>query len=230
MRRAADEREHGDAPMAPAHLAPYLDDLDRLNRWFGGYRLASRTVQAVLATRGRGAAVVVDVGGARGDFAQRLVRDARAVRRAIVVVVADRDEASLGMGARAAKDYPELRWVQADATALPFRAASVAVAVTSLTMHHLEPDAAVQALREMRSIARLGVVVNDLLRSWASFAGVWLSTRLFARHPSSRHDGPLSVRRAYAAAELHALARRAGFRSFHVRRYWPFLRLIAVGT
>jgi len=230
MRRAADAREHGDAPMAMADLAPYLDDLDRLNRWFGGHRLGSRAVLATLAPHDGRAAVVVDVGGARGDFAQRLVRDARAAGRAIVAVVADRDEPSLVMGARAAKDYPEIRWVQADATALPFRVASVDAAVTALTMHHLEPDAAVQALREMRSIARLGVVVNDLLRSWASLAGVWLSTRLFARHPSSRHDGPLSVRRAYAASELQALATRAGFRSFRVRRYWPLLRLIGMGT
>lgn len=229
MRRAADEREHGDAPMPMAELAPYLDDLDRLNRCFGGHRVAARAVAAMLRASGRGTAVVVDVGGARGDFAQRLVRAARAAGRAVVVVVADRDEPSLVMGARAAKDFPEIRWVQADATALPFRAGSVDVAATSLTMHHLEPDAAVQALREMRASARLGVVVNDLLRSWPSFAGVWLCTRLFARHPSSRHDGPLSVRRAYAARELEALATRAGFRSFHVRRHWPLLRLVGVG-
>lgn len=230
MRRAADVREHGDAPMPMADLGPYLDDLDRLNRWFGGHRLTSRAVAALLDAARLRAAVVVDVGGARGDFAQRLVRDERAAGRAIVVVVADRDETSLVMGARAAKDYPEIRWVQADATALPFRAASVDIAVTALTLHHLEPVAAVQALGEMRAIARLGVVVNDLLRSWASFAGVWLSTQLFVRTASARHDGPLSVRRAYAARELRALARRAGFRRFRVRRYRPLLRLIGVGT
>jgi hypothetical protein len=32
---------------------------------------------------------------------------------------------------------------------------------------------------------------------------------LFARHPISRHDGPLSVRRAYSIDELEVLAEKA---------------------
>jgi hypothetical protein len=105
----------------------------------------------------------------------------------------------------------------------------VDVAVMSLTLHHLTPDAAVSALRGMRDTARLGVIVNDLIRSRVGFALCWLATQLVARHPFARHDGPLSVRRAYTAAELQELARCAGFRSLRIRRYPPLVRLIGVG-
>jgi hypothetical protein len=80
----------------------------------------------------------------------------------------------------------------------------------------------------MRATARLGVVINDLLRSRLTLAMVWLATRLFTRHRFARHDGPLSVRRAYSPDELRALATRAGLARLDVRRH-PWLgRLVAV--
>lgn len=227
MRRAAGVLEHGDRPLPPATLGPYLDDIERLNAWFGGYALTSRAVRRVTRVADAHTVVVADVGGARGDLAVRLIRD---VRRPVRIVVVDRDEASLVMGQRSAKPYPGIWWVQADAAALPFRDGSIDVAVMSLTLHHLEPDAAVATLADMRRTARLGLVVNDLLRSRLGHALVWLATRLFARHPFSRHDGPLSVRRSYSADELRALAARAGLSRVSIRRHPWLARLVAVAT
>lgn len=227
MRRATDALEHGDRVMDPADLGPYLNDLDRLNGWFGGHAL---TIRALRRLVGRDARVIADVGGSRGDLAVRLVRDARRRGRALRVIVIDRDEASLVLGGRAAKPYPEILWVQADAAQLPLRPGGIDAAVTSLTLHHLAPDAAVAALAAMRQAARLGVVVNDLLRSRPALVLVWLATRLFTRHPFVHDDGLLSVRRAYAPDELADLARRAGFRHFAVRRYRVLARLIGVGA
>ena len=209
-------------------LGPYLDDLDRLNALAGGYWLTLRALRRVLG-RQPTPARVVDVGGGRGDLAARVVRDARARGRRVTMIVVDRDETSLVMGARAHKDSPDIRWVQADAAALPLRSGAVDVAVTSLTVHHLEPDAVVKALAGMGRAARRGVIVNDLVRERIPFALCWLATKVFARHPFARHDGPLSLRRAYTAGELRGLARQAGLGRLDVRHYRLLARLIAVG-
>jgi len=80
----------------------------------------------------------------------------------------------------------------------------------------------------MDRAARLGVVVNDLVRGRVAYAAVWLATRLLARSPMSRHDGPLSVLRAYTPAEVRGLVVAAGLDGVRVRRH-PFrLRLCAV--
>ena len=76
----------------------------------------------------------------------------------------------------------------------------------------------------MDKAARAGIVVNDLARSRTAYGLVWLVTRLFARNRMSRHDGPVSVRRAYARDELAALAGRAGLVDARVLRYRPLLR------
>lgn len=228
MKRAAGALEHLDRPIAPAARDASLGDIDRLNAWFGGHALTLRAIERATAGRGPGRHrwLVADVGGGRGDFAGRLIRRARRRGRRIHVVVVDRDPDLLAIAARMAA--PDLSLVRADATALPFRESSVDVVTMSLTLHHLEPDAAVAGLRQMHAVSRVAIVVNDLLRTRLSLAMVWLATRLLGCHPVSRHDGPLSVRRAYSADEIVTLTEKAGLPTPRIERHPCLARLLAV--
>jgi 2-polyprenyl-3-methyl-5-hydroxy-6-metoxy-1,4-benzoquinol methylase len=212
--------------LPPAALRATLDDLDFLNAWFGGYALTLSRIRRAAARLPRGRRlVVVDVGGGRGDFAITLVRWARRRRQPVWVLVIDADAATLAAARRRTAGYPEITLVQADATALPLRGDAAHVAVAALTLHHLDHDAAVGCLAEMGAASALAVV-NDLLRTRLSLALVWLTTRVLRLHPVSRHDGPLSVRRAYSADELALLAEKAGVR-VRIRRYPWLARLVA---
>lgn len=224
--REEEARERLDGPLPPAALGATLDDMDRLNAWFGGYALTLARLRRAEARLPRGwRLVVVDVGGGRGDFAVNVVRWARRRRRPVLVLVVDSDPATLALARRRTARYPEIALVQADATALPLRPRAADVAVASLTLHHLDQDAAVGCLAAMAAASSLAVV-NDLLRTRASLALVWLATRVLRLHPVSRHDGPLSVRRAYSADELAGLAQRAGVHA-RVRQYPWLARVVA---
>ena len=195
----------------------------------GGATGRSSNPGGVLSARGVPASqrlLVVDVGGGRGDFARRLIQRARRRGRPVHVVVVDRDPDLLAMARHGGTSALSL--VRADATALPFRENSADVVTMSLTLHHLEPDAAATSLAEMLGVARGTVIVNDLLRTRLSLLLVWLVTRLLACHPISRHDGPLSVRRAYSPEEMRRLADKAGAPVPRIERY-PWLgRVLAM--
>jgi ubiquinone/menaquinone biosynthesis C-methylase UbiE len=229
MKRAEGALEILDGEIAAADVAATLADIDRLNAWFGGYALSRRHIRRLAAGLPRERMLrVIDVGGGAATFAARLVRWARRRRRAIRVVVVDRDPTVLRLARRVASAYPEVWLVQADAAALPFRPRAVDIVTSTLTLHHLEPVQAVAGLREMAAAAGVGVVVNDLLRRRLSLGLVWLATRLLRCHPISRHDGPLSVRRSYSRNELRALAERAGARRLTIREYHVLGRMLAV--
>jgi ubiquinone/menaquinone biosynthesis C-methylase UbiE len=231
MRRAAGARELLDGAVSPHDLAATLTDIERLDAWFGGYALSLARVRRAARDVPRDhTLVIVDVGGGAGGFAQRAVRWGRRRRRAIRVVLVDRDEATAVLARRACAGYDEIRVVRADATALPLAGDSADVVHAALTLHHLEPETAVTALAEMARVARGRVVINDLARTRIALALVWIATRLLAMHPVSRHDGPLSVRRAYGPAELADLFRKAGLTGVSVRRYPPIARLVAEGA
>jgi SAM-dependent methyltransferase len=225
MQRAAGALEHLDCAVPPAARDASLADIDRLNAWFGGYALTLRALDRRVFRAGASRPWrVVDVGGGRGDFARRLIEHARG--RRVRVIVVDRDPDLLAVARRAMP--PGVSLVRAEATALPFREASIDVLIMSLTLHHLEPAAAVASLGEMSSAARGAIVVNDLWRSRLSLALVWLATRVLGCHPISRHDGPLSVRRAYSPDEIRGLAEKAGLPLPRIRRYPLIGRLLAV--
>jgi ubiquinone/menaquinone biosynthesis C-methylase UbiE len=171
--------------------------------------------------------VVVDVGGGDGGFARRVVRWARRVRRPVRVLVVERDPATLALARAACAGLREVVLVGGDAVALPLAEGAADVVTASLTLHHLEPDAAAACLAGMAAVARHGAVVNDLLRNRLALTLVWLVTRALRLHAVSRHDGPLSVRRAYSRAELLVLAEKAGLARVAVRRYPLLGRLVA---
>ena len=218
-----------DGAVATPELAASLADIDRLNSWFGGYALSLRAIRRLAAEVPRARSLrVIDVGGGTAAFAVRVVLWARRSGRDIRVVVIDRDPTSLRLARAAVAAYPEILLVCADASALPCRERAVDIVTSALTLHHLEPAQAAAGLREMTAAARIGVVVNDLLRRRLSLGLVWLVTRLLGCHPISRHDGPLSVRRSYSRDELRALAEKAGARRLTIREYPVLGRLVAV--
>ena len=228
MRRAVGAREYLDGRVPPADLAATLADLDRLNAWFGGHALSLARVRRVaVTTPGARTLRVVDVGGGDGAFARCVARWARRHRRRVRVVVVDADETTAKLAAAACAPYPEITVVRADARALPMATGAADVVHAGLTLHHLEPDGAVVALRDMRRVCRGRLVVNDLARSRLALGLVWLATRVLPMHWMSRHDGPLSVRRAYAPAELGDLFGAAGVTRATVTRY-PWLARVVV--
>lgn len=229
LARAAGAQELLDGPAPFAERARSLGDVARLNGAFGGRFVTVRHVRRLLARLPRGrTATVVDFGTGGADIPRALVRWARRARRPIRVIALDLNAATLDVARRTIAGYPEIVLLQADALALPFRRGAVDVAISALTLHHLEPPAATAYLAAMHAVARRGVVVNDLARSRMAWALVWLVTRLLGCGRLSRHDGPLSVRRAYTADELRTLCARAGLAGARVLRYVPLLRLCAV--
>jgi ubiquinone/menaquinone biosynthesis C-methylase UbiE len=206
LARATEHELLDDPGLAAAELRRNLREMAMLNRLPGGVGNSCRAVTKLLD--GRADASVLDVGIGSGDFARRLARERDGVR----IIGLDLREDVLEIAARNLAGTNHVTLIAGDARAVPLPDASVDIAHASLLLHHLDPPDAVQALREMRRVARRGVVVNDLRRGRAAYgvtAGVVLA---LARSPVTRHDGLLSARRAHTLEELDALADRAGLR------------------
>jgi SAM-dependent methyltransferase len=62
----------------------------------------------------------------------------------------------------------------ADGRALPWPDGTFDVAHASMVLHHLDRDDAIAFLRELRRVARSGIVANDLVRGRLNWIGGWL--------------------------------------------------------
>jgi SAM-dependent methyltransferase len=189
-------------------LRKSLGDLRRLNRWLGGAGLSCAAV--AYFSRDRPSLRLIDVGTGLADVPVALLRWAAAHGTALEIEAIDSRPETIEAARDAYGAFPGLHLRVADARALPFPDEAFDLAHTSLMAHHLEPDELGRCLRELRRVSRRGVIVNDLDRNPIALAGAWLLSRLFAASPITRHDAPLSVRRAYRADELVRIAAGAG--------------------
>ncbi len=107
------------------------------------------------------------------------------------------------------------------------------VIISSLFLHHLSEADAPRILRAMADAARVGICIEDLLRSPIGYALCWVGTRLVSRSQIVREDGIRSVRAAYAKHELEGLLGAARLTGAQIRFHWPerfFLRWQASGS
>jgi ubiquinone/menaquinone biosynthesis C-methylase UbiE len=212
MERRTDAAELLDGPLDDqAALVGNLRDLGRINRYLGGVELTATAIDALAAHRND--LTLLDVGTGAADIPMALMARARGRGRRLRAVGIDARPEVLAAAVRlrpgiATSDGLELH--VGDGRALRYPDRSYDIAHASLVLHHLDPTDAVTLLGEMRRVARLGVVVNDLERSRLALAGAWLIGHLLTRNRLTRHDAPLSVRRAYRATEMSAMLRSAG--------------------
>jgi SAM-dependent methyltransferase len=209
-----------DMALDPREMERVCRDLGVINTWLGGHATSLAAVRRLLPP-GDGPVRVLDVGAGGGDTARALIDGGRALGRRIEVVSVDLSAAAVEFARDRLAGRPEACFVQADVLALPFGPCSFDVAHCSLFLHHFGGEPAAKLLRAMYAVSRYGVVVNDLHRHPLAYAGIWALTRLFPASEIVRHDGPLSVLRAFRREDLDELARATKL-PMEVRWRWAF--------
>ena len=212
VERLASVPELLDGPLDnQAELIANLRDLRRVNRLVGAPAMSWRAIDAL--ANGTAQLSILDVGTGAADLPAAWLARAREDGRTLRVTAVDvrREVVDAARALDPVLDQtPGLALGVADGRRLPYADAAFDVGHISMVVHHLEPDEAIPALRELRRVSRSGVVVNDLARGLLNWLGALVLTRTIARAGLTRHDGPLSVRRAYTAREMTALIERAG--------------------
>lgn len=177
-----------------------LQDLCRINRWFGGVATTRSLIERVAAATGSKRFSVLEVAAGFGEVPKIAAR--QLARKGITIDVTNLDRVRSHL-------RPGNHSVVADALALPFPDSSFDLVSCSLFAHHLEPEElsrfAVEALR----VSRCAVLINDLVRHPLHVALVYAGFPLM-RSYVSRFDGLASVRRAYVPDEMRRILSNGG--------------------
>lgn len=211
-------------------LTHSLDQLRIVNRCLGGYSATLSALIPFLRNHAGRSVRILDVGTGAADFPEMIVRwsvlGAPTVDLSVTAV--DANPASVAYaGANLTRRLPpglaaKICVEHADALALPYPDHGFDIAIAAMFLHHFPADQAITVLREMRRVARCGVIINDLQRHPLAYFGIAALTRALPASPMVRHDGPLSVLRGFTRTELAEIATSAGIRNFTLRWRWAF--------
>jgi len=201
-----------------ADAAENLAEMWRLNRWLGGVSALTRHLYPRLLSS-PGPASVLDLGTGVAHLPRAIRQWAQ--RRALTVQVFGLDWAARNLAAARQPGQP-VPLVRANAQQPPLAAGAVDFVISSLFLHHFAPEAVIELLRVIFATARRSLIMTDLVRGVLPAAAFGLVQPVLAPHPFTRHDGQLSIRRAYTPAELRALAAAAGLTQARVYAHWPW--------
>jgi 2-polyprenyl-3-methyl-5-hydroxy-6-metoxy-1,4-benzoquinol methylase len=209
-------------PLSAPVVDRTLGFFELTNRRFGGAGIVLRTLERWRAGWPAGAALrLLDVGTGAADIPRALLAWAHSVGVDMSITAID---SAPDVAAAARERARGVRGLSIELASLADVAASgrrFDYVTASLFLHHVTPDRTVEALASLDRLATRGVVISDLRRSWFALAGVGLLAYA-AGNAVVRHDGPLSVRRAFTVEELRGLASECRLGYLTARSEGPF--------
>lgn len=162
--------------------------------------------------------MILDVGSGYGDMLRAINRWARKRGLEVRLTGLDRNPWS-ERSAERVLGSAGIAWVTQDL--FDYRGGADVV-VSSLFAHHLDDASLVRFIEWQEANARIGWFINDLLRNRFSYYGFALLARLMLWHPFVRHDGPVSIRRAFRPADWRRLLAHASARQAVIEPWFPF--------
>lgn len=211
----------------PGDVQQSLDDLWRINRYLGGiqpltHHLFPRLLQSSET------ATLVDIGTGSGHILLQIAEWAADHQRDINMLGLDLAARHLDIARKTATSASKVSFLQADALQLPIKDQSVDYFISSLFLHHLSPAQIVTLLGQAFTKVRKALIFSDLQRGWLPYIAFKCLQPIFARSYLTRHDGAVSVRRAYTPDEFLAFAHQAGLSHARVFRHFPWRMTLVV--
>lgn len=199
-----------------------LQDINRVNKWLGGYTITLNAVFELLTNNPKESYTILDMGCAEGTMLRKLAIEARRREVSLKLVGVDLNKQALELARLYSKDFPEITFMECDILTTDFTHLKIDVVMTTLTLHHFTDNGVIKFVNQFNTMASLGVVINDLQRSRLAFYLFKVFSFFFIRTEIARKDGLLSIRRAFTRDELEGYARAVPNANHIIKWKWAF--------
>ncbi|MBK9420813.1 MAG: methyltransferase domain-containing protein [Flavobacteriales bacterium] len=202
-----------DLQMTGDLLGDTLDKLAIINRQLGGDRVTTSGVEALLKDIPLSREITfIDLGCGDGSMLRLLADIGRKAGRSFKFIGLDANAYTVAHARSCSKAYPEVSFQQMDVFSSQMHGLSYDIALATLFMHHFKNEQIEEMLRTIASNARIGIVINDLKRSKVAYYlfGIYAS---FLRNHMIKHDGEISILRAFKRVDLERISTKLGLKS-----------------
>nr|MCH9660356.1 methyltransferase domain-containing protein [Bacteroidota bacterium] len=179
-----------------------LTDLKRVNKLLGGNAVTLSGIDKLLSTSDRDGFTILDVGCGDGELLRQCAAWARKKGHTVKLIGIDANEHILIEAKHRSIDYPNISYQKMDVFSDSVSFPSFDVALCTLFLHHFSDAQVTGLLKRLLHDSKVGVVVNDLDRSYWAFQLFKVFSIFFIKTKIAKHDGLISIKSGFKKQDL----------------------------
>lgn len=203
-------------------LSENLRELKSVNSYLGGYSVVLNGLKTIFKQKpNQQKWHVVDVGCGGGDTLRKVFQYFKNQSFKIKLTGVDANSHAIAFSKQESLATPEIEYIIQNIFSKEFEENKTDVYLFNLFLHHFEDD---QILKFIKNCHTQGAVIliNDLQRSSLAYYLFRLSSKLLRFSRISRHDGLLSIKKAFKRADWEEMMDRAGIDNYTIEWCWAF--------
>lgn len=196
-----------------------LKELEVVNKLLGGYSLILNTLTRLSLPHRFS---VMDLGCGGGDMLRAIAVWAEKRGKEATLTGVDFNPVMIRYATEKSAAFANIHYRQAGVFDEELVKQKADVVTCSLFCHHFTNEELVRLIGRMYAMAHKAVVINDLHRHPFAYHAIDLLTRIFSKTEMVKHDGKLSVARAFVRKDLEKLMQEAGISAYTLRWRWAW--------
>lgn len=226
------EEEYMDNPdLSQSDLEVALKDISRVNALLGGNRI---TIQAIhkqlLNCDEKKEFTILDVGCGDGTMLRKIADFYKRKEIKVKLIGIDINEKSIQKAKELSVSYPLIDYRVVNVYHLQVDTFSCDLIISTLTLHHFDDKEITNVLRKCLELAKIGVIINDLHRSYMAYYLFKLFSLFFIKGYVAKSDGLVSIQRGFRKKELQRYAEEIPSKRYAISWKWAFRYLFFIKT
>ncbi len=220
-----------DFSLSGPDLEKNLYNLGLANRFLGGNRVITKALGQIIRQQPdlcQKTIHIVDLGCGGGDILRTVAAwaDKKSLKCRLTGI--DANPASVHFAEQKSRQYPNIDYQVINVFSPDFQKQQFDIILLSTVCHHFSDQELIQLFTQLKNQARVAIIISDLHRHWFAYYATQILTRIINSSFLEKHDGPLSVRKAFKYHELKTLLRESEMSAHQIKWRWAFRWLIYI--
>lgn len=199
-----------------------LKDVNKANALLGGHKITLRAIRQLTNEYPQKEYTIVDMGCGDGSMLRKVTQYCKQQNINIKCIGVDLNENSIQIAREQSAGFPNIDYLKQDILALDTTSFHCDILLCTLTMHHFTDEQIAIFLNKFVSLAKIGVVINDLERSKiASFLFKVFSVFL-VKTRIAKHDGLISIKSGFTKKDLVIFSQSLTNMEHRIQWRWAF--------
>ncbi len=215
------QKEWMDDPhIDPTLLDKAVADINKCNRWLGGYGFTKSAVARLMDEKKQDSYRIIDIGCSDGAMLRYLSE--QLPLQQLDLLGLDLSPRSIEQAREKSKEYDNVSFRVSDIFTTPLQDIQCDIVILSLTLHHFAEEDILKFIARFQEMARIGIVINDLHRSRIAYSFFKLLSPIFIRNEISIHDGLISIASGFKRSDFKRYAQQLQIQNDLVEWKWSF--------